>query len=667
MPQRVTDIIHENMGHCTPNNLVPLIQAEFPNITSAQVYSAWIKLSEELWKHAENPLESAKQLLEELRDEVEVVHTKVADGVEQLCWVLKKITGPLGKGVVEVALDATYRTNSAHLELYCVMAEDDNAGFPLSYCLLSTATSIEQRKRTKALCRWVRKLRDQWDVHPEFVHIDKDMAEIGMVRKVWPHAKIQLCWWHLRRAVRERLAKTKLSTTPYNPIRARLEFSFIDVDFQPPGAPDTNEASTITNPHLQVETEVKRDFGPTELMLPDGRKVKIIPPVPRTMSDDEASDNETVDGRRTFCPPEYRESIQKLMDSYLHTHPLIPGYAAPTPEGIREWAVRQMYKYCEQNDLREAWAYLWENWYRPVSTIARLKTTMVMESHWRRIKKDFLHHFHKPRVDFLVWILMVKLAPSYYRRLDLIQRPVGRGYRNLSSWRQITYPLNPKYKPNVHRWVCTCPYFAKSRFLVCKHLVQMVKEVPVTFFHEVTRNRTSPIWSHPSLKPKHQLDTEMLSYGQVGIPTSSPTSPTSSLPSSPTSSPALNPTGLPAADSDDDENDDDVDMAFIPSHIPIGTFEQRLTGWIYKVRNFGHLLEYQKQFRDSRMLDVLDREGARFERLIDDCLAVETRENHNRGDRARTWDTARANAMYFRSRPRRSENPTWWGERDERR
>ncbi|THU89691.1 hypothetical protein K435DRAFT_760822 [Dendrothele bispora CBS 962.96] len=144
MPQRVTDIIHENMGHCTPNNLVPLIQAEFPNITSAQVYSAWIKLSEELWKHAENPLESAKQLLEELRDEVEVVHTKVADGVEQLCWVLKKITGPLGKGVVEVALDATYRTNSAHLELYCVMAEDDNTGFPLSYCLLSTATSIEQ-------------------------------------------------------------------------------------------------------------------------------------------------------------------------------------------------------------------------------------------------------------------------------------------------------------------------------------------------------------------------------------------------------------------------------------------------------------------------------------------------------------------------------------------
>ncbi|THU79226.1 hypothetical protein K435DRAFT_884508 [Dendrothele bispora CBS 962.96] len=616
MPQRVTDIIHENMSHCTPNALVPKIQAEFPNITAAQIYSTWIKLSEELWKRADNPLESAKQLLAELGDEVDIIHTKVADGVEQLCWVIKKIAGPLGKGTVEVALDATYRTNSAHLELYYVMAEHDNAGFPLSYCLLSTATSMEQRKRTKALCRWVRRLRDQWGINPDFVHIDKDMAEIGMVRKVWPQAKIQLCWWHLRRAVRERLAKAKLSTTPYNPIRARLEFSFIDVDFRPAGASDTQEyeggfdyhqpTSVASGPGpnsilLRIpatqpgaaptqsndadddfeETEVKRDFGPTELTLPNGRKVKIIPPIPRTSDNsDDDNDEETEDARRTFCPPEYRESIQKMMDNHLNAHPLIPGYAAPTPEGIREWAVRQMYEYCERNGLCETWAYLWENWYRPgrwelwarstVDDIARLKTTMIMESHWRRIKKDFLHHFHKPRIDFLVWILTAKLAPSYYRRLDLIQRPVGRGYRNLSSWRrdfkrewkkcvgtEITYPLNPKYKPDVRCWVCTCPYFAKSRFLVCKHLVQMVEEVPITFFHEVTRNRTSPIWSHTSLKPKHD-------YEQID-PLSSPTFSTSSLPSSPTSSPILNSRDLPSAQSDDDDNGDD------DSHIGKGT------------------------------------------------------------------------------------------------
>jgi hypothetical protein len=107
MPARATQIIRENMGHCRPVDLVPIIQAEFPNITAAQIYAAWIKLSEEIWKRADNQIESAMQLLQELGDEVEIERTKLDDGVEQLCWTMKKIAGTLGKGVVEIALDAT--------------------------------------------------------------------------------------------------------------------------------------------------------------------------------------------------------------------------------------------------------------------------------------------------------------------------------------------------------------------------------------------------------------------------------------------------------------------------------------------------------------------------------------------------------------------------------
>jgi len=51
-----------------------------------------------------------------------------------------------------------------------------------------------------------------------------------MAKVVWK-AKISLCWWHLRRAVRTRLANGKLSTTPYNVERAQAEFSFIDRDY----------------------------------------------------------------------------------------------------------------------------------------------------------------------------------------------------------------------------------------------------------------------------------------------------------------------------------------------------------------------------------------------------------------------------------------------------
>ncbi|KAJ3792935.1 hypothetical protein GGU11DRAFT_651569, partial [Lentinula aff. detonsa] len=131
--------------------------------------------------------------------------------------------------------------------------------------------------------------------------------------------------------------------------------------------------------------------------------------------------------RCKFCPPELRESVLGKIEAHRHAHPLIPGYSAPTPEGIYYWAVKQMYGFCKEYDLHELWAYLWENWYRPLrwrlwarSTVAEitiLKTMMICESHWRRIKHDFLHHFHKPRLDLLVWILVTKLAPTYYRKL----------------------------------------------------------------------------------------------------------------------------------------------------------------------------------------------------------------------------------------------------------
>ena len=87
-------------------------------------------------------------------------------------------------------------TNSRHLELYSIMAEYDNAGFPLSYCLMSTATAVDQGKWTKALTAWTKCVKEKYGLNPEFVHVDKDMAEIGMVKVVWK-AKIALCWWYL--------------------------------------------------------------------------------------------------------------------------------------------------------------------------------------------------------------------------------------------------------------------------------------------------------------------------------------------------------------------------------------------------------------------------------------------------------------------------------------
>lgn len=96
------------------------------------------------------------------------------------------------------------------------------------------------------------------------------------------------------------------------------------------------------------------------------------------------------------------------------------------------------------------------------------------------LKKIFFITFTNPDST----ILMVKLAPTYYRKLDLVFVDIG-WFRELPAWRKdfkaawkkakktaITLPLNEKYHPDPHQWVCTCPQFVVDRFLICKHLVQ---------------------------------------------------------------------------------------------------------------------------------------------------------------------------------------------------
>ena len=101
---------------------------------------------------------------------------------------------------------------------------------------------------------------------------------------------------------------------------------------------------------------------------------------------------------------------------------------------------------------------------------------------------------------------------------------IGR-FRKLPKWRKdfkaewkkamnmlITMPLNEKYQPNVRNFICTCLHFVVSRFLLCKHLVQLFHPVNPRFFLEVTWNQTLPFWSHPALKPlmtaKEEIEPE---------------------------------------------------------------------------------------------------------------------------------------------------------------
>jgi hypothetical protein len=73
---------------------------------------------------------------------------------------------------------------------------------------------------------------------------------------------------------------------------------------------------------------------------------------------EDGPDEDVTNGRRTFCPMEDRATVVNMMERHLCAHPLIPGYSAPTPEGIKAWAVKQIYEFCFLHDLPNLWAYL---------------------------------------------------------------------------------------------------------------------------------------------------------------------------------------------------------------------------------------------------------------------------------------------------------------------
>jgi hypothetical protein len=72
--------------------------------------------------------------------------------------------------------------------------------------------------RTSILQNFLTKFRDQ-GLQPKFFLTDKDYAQINAARFTWPHTKIQLCRWHIKRAITKRLSSNKSTRSScFNPL-----------------------------------------------------------------------------------------------------------------------------------------------------------------------------------------------------------------------------------------------------------------------------------------------------------------------------------------------------------------------------------------------------------------------------------------------------------------
>ncbi len=90
-----------------------------------------------------------------------------------------------------------------------------------------------------------------------------------------------------------------------------------------------------------------------------------------------------------------------------------------------------MYQFCFQRELRKVWGYMWTSWYSAKKwalwarltcpRLCRLRTTMTVENFWRFLKHETLHHLLHPRLNQLVWLLVMDVSPRFdtkFRKFD---------------------------------------------------------------------------------------------------------------------------------------------------------------------------------------------------------------------------------------------------------
>ncbi|KAJ7595598.1 hypothetical protein C8J56DRAFT_1001696 [Mycena floridula] len=146
-----------------------------------------------------------------------------------------------------------------------------------------------------------------------------------------------------------------------------------------------------------------------------------------------------------------------------------------------------MYNFCHQRGLREVWAYFWTSWYSPKvwklwarsssPYLTRLRTTMTVENFWKQLKHDYLHHIVHPRLDQLVYILIYDVNPAYFMGLS-----------------------GKVYTMSVKDWTCTCGRQKFDWYHLCKHLVQAVPDLSLSFWTQVIRRRVQPLYRHVELE-----------------------------------------------------------------------------------------------------------------------------------------------------------------------
>ena len=217
----VLEFVQEHISTSTPSEIYrSLLASNIPgagDATQHQIYYQWQQANSSIWRRDSDQFVSARRLLADSPDKYQYA-TYISGNMRGLAFYVRDPIAVLTSEAKEVAMDATYGTNSAGIDLFAVLAEVDGTGVPLAYCFAETLASEDGKKQkdsgaiTCLLTQFLRPLKTS-GFRPTFFGSDKDFSEIGAIKQIWPDTTIQLCYWHAKCAIRDKLKDSKKTNT----------------------------------------------------------------------------------------------------------------------------------------------------------------------------------------------------------------------------------------------------------------------------------------------------------------------------------------------------------------------------------------------------------------------------------------------------------------------
>lgn len=191
--------------------------------------------------------------------------------------------------------------------------------------------------------------------------------------------------------------------------------------------------------------------------------------------------------------------MQLVRDHYFRS----TVFLAESASQLKEIAISEINNFFGTLTEHHIHEYILKNWYDEVNwdlwgrrnphKISLLRTTMLVEAHWSVLKRLYIFSFNRPRLDLLVHIICSKVLRKYLDEYKALRSGVKKPWwwkEFVKTWKICSNSrINGTYVTDKCNFTCSCPAWARSKFFLCKHLVEN-EDCP--HYGEVNIYRTQP-------------------------------------------------------------------------------------------------------------------------------------------------------------------------------